>query len=311
MGELLAIEKGEPMSIMRLSSLEFLIEEAFKNLTRNVVISFASITTVTLTLLVVGVVGLAMVNIEYSSQHLPGKLEVAVFLKRNVPLQEAIGLANKVKSWEGVKEVKVVSKEEAWQDLKKELKREVDLSDIPNPLPHALRIKTVAPQYIISVAETLRKEQIVDEVREGREVAEKLQSLNNLIKWTGISLGLFLLLASSLIIGNAVRLAIYARREEIRIMQLVGATNFFIMGPFVLEGTAYSIFGGLLAFLILLLAYIYIYNHFPLSFFLLLPYQDVALPLFAAIFLLALLIGVVSSFLSTRYFLYKRGEEFE
>lgn len=299
------------MSSMRLSSLEFLIEEAFKNISRNVVISIASITTVALTLIVAGIVGIAMANIEYASQNLPGKLEVAVFFKKDVPLEEVKKLAEKVKGWEGVKEVKVVSKEEAWRALKKELAREIDLSDLSNPLPHALRIKTSAPEYIISVADALRKEGIVDEVREGREIAEKLQSLNRVIKWTGTIIGVFLFIASSLIIGNAVRLAIYARRQEIRIMQLVGATNLFIMAPFVLEGTLYGMLGGLLSFLILLLAYAYLYNHFPLSFIVLLPYQGITLPLFLFIFCLGILIGMGSSLISTRYFLGRKGEQFD
>lgn len=296
---------------MRLSSLEFLIEEAFKNITRNVVISIASITTIAITLLVVGVVGIAMANIEYASQNLPGKLEIAVFFEKDVPLDRVEKLAEEVKNWSGVKEVRIVRKEEAWRNLQKELERQIDLSDIPNPLPHTLRIKTVAPEYIISVAEALRKEQGVDEVREGKEIAEKLQSLNNLIKWIGITIGVFLLLASSLIIGNAVRLAIYARRQEIKIMQLVGATNLFIMGPFVLEGTAYGTLGGLLAFLLLLLAYTYLYNNFPLSFLVLLPSQGISLPLFLTLLSLGTIIGMGSSLISTRYFLSRRGEEFD
>jgi len=296
---------------MRLSSLEFLLEEAFKNISRNVVISIASITTVAFTLLVVGVVGIAMANIEYTSQNLPGKLEVAVFFKKDVPLEKVDKLAETVKGWQGVKEVWIVTKEEAWQDLQRELASEINLSDLRNPLPHALRIKTAAPQYIIAVADALRKEPQVDEVREGREVAEKLQSLNKTVKWTGIAIGIFLLIASSLIIGNAVRLAIYARRQEIKIMQLVGATNLFIMGPFIVEGTIYGLLGGLLAFLILFLGYSYLYNHFPLSFLGLLPYQDISLLLFLLIFALGIIIGMLSSFISTRYFLTKRGEEFD
>lgn len=296
---------------MHLSSLEFLIEEALKNITRNVVISIASITTVALTLLVAGVVGLAMANIQYASQNLPGKLEVAVFFKKDVTLEKVELLAKEVRNWEGVKEVKVVSKEEAWRALQRDLEREIDLSDLSNPLPHTVRIKTIAPQYIISVADALRGETIVDEVREGREIAEKLQSLNKIIKLTGILMGVFLLVASSLIIGNSVRLAIYARRQEIRIMQLVGATNLFIMAPFVLEGTAYGMLGGLLSFLLLLLAYTYLYNHFPLSFLVLLPYQKISLPLFFFVFSLGILIGMGSSFISTRYFLGRKGEQFD
>ncbi|MGC8844115.1 MAG: permease-like cell division protein FtsX [bacterium] len=296
---------------MPLSSLEFILEETFKNITRNFVISMASISTVAITLLVVGVIGVAMLNLEYASQNLPGKLEIAVFLKKDATLQGAQKLAEEVKSWNGVKDVQIVTREEAWQKLQKELEREVKLSDLPNPLPHSLRIKTNGPQFIIPVADALRKEPIVDEVREGREIAEKLQNLNNTIKWAGLILGIFLLIASFLIIGNAVRLAIYARRQEIRIMQLVGATDLFIMGPFVLEGTIYGILGGLIAFLLLSLAYGYLYNHFPLSFLILLPYQSLFLPLLLGILLLGIVIGMGSSIFSARYFLSRRREEFE
>ncbi len=296
---------------MRLSSLEFLIEEAFKNISRNVVISIASITTVAFTLLVVGILGIAVANIEYTSRNLPGKLEVAVFFKRDVALEKVEKLAEEVRNWEGVKEAQVVKREEAWRNLQQELKREIDLSDISNPLPHTLRIKTVAPEYIISVADALRKEQIVDEVREGKEVAERLQALNKIVKWIGMIIGVFLFVASFLIIGNAVRLAIYARRQEIRIMQLVGATNLFIMGPFVLEGTIYGMLGGLLAFLLLFLAYTYLYNHFPLPFLPFLPYEGITLPLFLLLFSLGIFIGMVSSFISTRYFLGRKGEQFD
>jgi cell division transport system permease protein len=311
MEESSAIGKEGFMSTMHLSSLEFLIEEGFKNITRNAVISLASISTVAITLLVVGVIGLAMANLEYASQNLPGKLEIAVFLKRDVNLEGAKKLAEEVRNWEGVKEVKVVTKEEAWKKLQKDLAREVNLSDLPNPLPHSLRIKAEGPQYIISIADALRKEDIVDEVREGREIAERLHTLNNTIKWTGLVIGVFLLIASFLIIGNAVRLAIYARRQEIRIMQMVGATDLFIMGPFVIEGTTYGLLGGLLAFLLLSLAYAYLYNHFPLSFLLLLPYQSLLLPLLLGILLLGIVIGMGSSFFSARYFLSSRREEFE
>lgn len=296
---------------MRLSSIEFLIEETLRSLGRNAIITAASISTTALTLLVVGIIVIAMVHIEHISQSLPGKLDIAVFLKPNASLSQAEALAKRVQEWEGVKEVKIIPKEEAWRDLQRELQREVDLSDIPNPLPHALRLKVDSPERIIAVAESLRKEPTVEEVRAGEEIAEKLRSFNRVLKSIGVILGTVLFVASFVIIGNAVRLAIYARRQEIRIMQLVGATDAFIAAPFILEGASYGLLGGALAYLLLLLSYTYVENHFPLAFISPLPSNSLWLPLLLLILPLGIFIGLLSSCLSTLYFLGQRREEFE
>ncbi len=296
---------------MRLSNIEFLIEETLRSLGRNAIITAASISTTALTLLVVGIIVIAMVHIEYLSQSLPGKLDIAVFLKPGASLTQAEALAERVKEWEGVKEAKVVPKEEAWRDLRKELQKEVDLSDIPNPLPHALRLRVDSPERIITIAETLRQESMVEEVRAGEEIAEKLRSFNRVLKLVGAILGTVLFVASFVIIGNAIRLAIYARRQEIRIMQLVGATDAFIAAPFILEGASYGLLGGALAYLLLLLSYTYAENHFPLAFVSLLPSNSLWLPLLLLILPFGIFIGLLSSCLSTLYFLSQRREEFE
>ena len=144
--------------------------------------------------------------------------------------------------------VKLVPKEVAWEAYRKHYPRPDDLSGLTeNPLPDKLEIVAASPKHTLRVADQVRALPGVDEVKEGRQVLRTLMAIAGVVRMGGIVLALVLALGTAAIISNAIRLTLFARRRDIRVMQLVGATNGFIRVPFVLEGMAEGALGGLLA----------------------------------------------------------------
>jgi len=165
-----------------------------------------------------------------------------------------------------VSDVKFVSKEEALRQTAERVGLDAELlqtntGDEPifaNPLPDSFTVRTVNPQDIPQVAREAGQVVGVAKVRYAQQLTEKLLVLARGIKISGVVVGVLLALATLMVISTTIRLTIYARRQEIRIMQLVGATNWFIRVPFIIEGILDGLAGGALAAAILLPLYSYV-----------------------------------------------------
>jgi cell division transport system permease protein len=238
---------------VRLSTLVFLIGEAGRNIRRNGMMSLAALSTVAITLAVFGGASFTLYRLNQYLDALPRQFEIAVFVDVKRTPAETRDLRQRVAALPGVSNVTVFSRDQAWAEMQQDdAKRRTDLTANvgANPLPDRLDVRVTDPRATLRIAEQLRKKARfpeIDSVRDDRETVERLLAAARLVRNVGGIIALLLFVASAIVIQNTIRLTVVARRREIRIMQLVGATAAFIRLPLVLEGILYGAVGALLA----------------------------------------------------------------
>ncbi|MDP3013365.1 MAG: permease-like cell division protein FtsX [Candidatus Subteraquimicrobiales bacterium] len=230
--------------------IKFFIDEAVVNFRRNWVMSIAAVSTVAVSLFTIGIfliVGFVLNNIIVQQEK---KVEIAVYLKEGAPQERIAELEKKIISWSEIESVDYVSKEEALKRMREWYgEKSSVLENLPgNPLPASLEIELKEPETVKEVAGRIKMPEVVDEVSYGEEqTIERLFAITRGIRWVGIIFGLLLCIDSLVLISNTIRLAIFARRKEVSIMKLVGATNWFVRLPFMLEGVIQGVLGAFVA----------------------------------------------------------------
>ncbi|MFA0761491.1 MAG: hypothetical protein HZLCBSQH_001599 [Candidatus Fervidibacterota bacterium] len=237
-----------------LSLLAFFLTEAWINLRRHGVATFATVFTVAL---VVGLWGAFALLVKGAQRWLlweGAKLErLCVFLKPQADEQVAYRLQKRLRRLPQVIAVRFVHREEGLRRIQQLFGDTVPLKDLigHNPLPHALEVTLQSPQAVARCAAILKKMPEVDEVAYPAAAVERFVQLLGQVRRGANVFSLLLAIAAFALIHNAIRLSLYGRRNEIRIMQLVGATVWTVRGPFIAEGFLYGVFGGLMALAIL------------------------------------------------------------
>jgi len=138
--------------------------------------------------------------------------------------EQALQLQAELESWQAIERVVLTPREVAWEEQKRKLAADVNLADIPNPLPDKLTVRVRDPEQLPAVAERIQQSLLVDEVIDSRAELQTVLSLSRLVRWVGLGAGGLLLLAALILIYNTVRLTIFSRQREVRVMALVGAT---------------------------------------------------------------------------------------
>ncbi|NUP98956.1 MAG: ABC transporter permease [Armatimonadetes bacterium] len=231
-------------------TLEFQLGELITNLRRNGVLTLAAVVTVMASLTILALFFLLQRNFQHLLDQQVNKAQISAFLARGLPETEISRLRQEIGALPGVAGLEYVSSEMAMERLQQTLgwsPEELKLLGDKSRLPAKFAIRPADPEQIAPLAQQLGKLQGVEDVRYGEKVVGPLTQLKRRFEQFGWAALLVLGVATSGIIGNAIRLTIYARRREIRIMQLVGATDGFIRTPFVLEGLVHGVTGGLLA----------------------------------------------------------------
>ncbi|OGP14287.1 MAG: hypothetical protein A2054_02305 [Deltaproteobacteria bacterium GWA2_55_10] len=235
------------------------------------------------------------------------KTQIVVYVKDNVSSAEA--MKDSIMKVAGVRGAEFVSKEKALSELKGALKGyEGILEGVDaNPLPASFEIKVLeennSPEGIAKVVGELKARDWAEDVQYSREWVEKLASFIKFMKIAAIGVGVFLGAATLFIMSNTIRLAVYARRSEIEIMKLVGASDMYVRAPFVIEGAVQGLFGGILAFAILAAGRAAIIGQVPsyLAFALEMPFP---VPVFLlALIMAGVVMGVAGSLISMNRFL--------
>lgn len=292
--------------------ISFFLKEAFGSLKRNYFMTIAALVTVFLSIVVLGGVLVFVFTTDALLKEVEQKVEITVYLKTNPdPTQDEIAaMQTEITSWDGeVKTCTFVSKEDALARIKEWFKDQPKVLDnlTGNPLPASFEIALVDPRAVDLVAARIQSqwEPIIDEVRFGEEVAEKLFAFVD--KARAFMLGFIVLLGvvAILLISNTIRLSIFARKREVEIMKLVGATNWFIRWPFVIEGVAVGFAGALLAAVVVLVLNNYLAGQVRSAItFLTMPLDAVPYVLVTVILLgVGVVIGAMGSALGLRRFL--------
>jgi Cell division protein len=281
--------------------------EAFSSLWRNYFMTIAAVVTVFLSMVVLGVVMVFVWNINAVLKDVEQKVEISVFLKDSASSTDIEAMQKEILAMPEVKDSQFVSKDEALKRLKEDLKDHQDiLKNLPsNPLPASFEISLKDPELASGVAKRFEGRPIVDEVRYGKEIADRIFKVTSVIR--NISLVFIFLLGAVaiLLISNTIRLSIYARRREVEIMKLVGATNWFIRWPFVIEGLTVGVTGAVAAFVVVMLGTNLVIDRIrEYLLFLTVPFDALGSGQLAVVLLgVGALIGAVGSGLGLRRFL--------
>ena len=292
---------------MIFENMGFYFREALLSFRRRALISMATILSITTILIIVGVFLLISINSSLFLENIESQLEIVVYLEDNISKAEQNNLKSNITSIDGIKEVKFVSKEEAYQRLLKNLGEQKDiLSAIEkNPLPASFEIQVKDPEVIEQIANRIAEFKKVEEVEYGREIVEKLLNFTYIFRGAGMLVLALLVFASILIISTIIKITVYARRNEIEIMSLAGATSWFIKWPFIIEGFLQGFISAVLSVIILYNLYFFATNKvnqvipfLPLV----VDYMDL-LPIGIAIMLLGSFVGILGSMFSVGKYL--------
>ena len=232
--------------------IRYLLREAMINLKRNALVVLGAILAAFLSLLLVfSAVVLAEV-VRSNTDRWEDGVRLIAFLQDELSIDATTALQNEVQSWDGVDGVAYFSKADAYEEALELFKDEPALLDIvkedPTFLPASLRIKPVSTDDYSDIGDRLVATPGVRNVQRGDETIERIRDLKTILTRLTVGAAIALGLAAVALIANTIRMAIYSRREEIGIMKLVGAGNWFVRIPFLLEGMIEGLIGGLLAF---------------------------------------------------------------
>lgn len=238
--------------------LRYILEDALVNIRRSRWRALAAIGTIAVSFLIVGIFLIITRNLGALLSEWKEQFQITVFLEDGITAEQLALLKKRIQSESAVKAMTYTSKEEALQNFRRELKGKESLLEGlgENPLPASFQIRvhesSQTPEALGKLSAFLSRLEGVEDVMYGQEWVDRLAAAVRILRLLGLSVGLALGLASVLIVSNTIRLAVYARADEIEIMRLVGATKMHIRAPFLLEGL---IQGGLGAGLALLLLY--------------------------------------------------------
>ncbi len=233
---------------MRFSGWIYGCGEALRGLYRNKWMTVASVGVVVVTLLMLGGFMLVNLNLNYITEDVKGQVEIVLYVEERASQAERKALHEKLVAHSSLSEVRFVSRYEALQRLKKQMGDIVEgyESAEENPLPDSFELRTHRPEAVGAVAKELESYPAVARVTYGEETVERLFAATRAIQLVGLALMVGLAVTAIFLIAHTIRLTVFIRRREIMIMKYVGATNWFIRWPFVLEGLIIGFTGALL-----------------------------------------------------------------
>lgn len=293
---------------MKIRTFKYFVREACKSMRRNGLMTLASISTVALSLFMLGIFICGVVNLNNMADNLENQVQISIYLKDDLTTEQIMSVGKKIKEIPHIKEIKFVNKEEAMQDFKQRLGDQQQLVNAlngVNPLPNSYVLTFENPEDVKATAKTVSQFPGVESSHYGQDIVEQLFKITQVIRIGGIVLIGFLAAATLFIISNTIRLTVFARRKEIGIMKYVGATNGFIRWPFLLEGMMLGCIGSLIA-----VACVWEFYHFvtveveeSLAFFPLVPMYPFFFYLLGNLVLVGIIIGAIGSTISIRQYM--------
>lgn len=292
-------------------SMRFFMKQAFTSLWRNGVMSVASIAVLMSCLVVLGCFALLLVNFNVNLNNIAKTNVIKVFCDTSLEEKDIKGIESKIKGLSSVEECKHITKEEALQTFKDKSPEHADayndFSGENNPLCDEFDVhyKIDAESDVFELESQLRNIDGVTKVNSVYEIAKTIDNLRNGIMLIFTVFLVILFVVSIFVIINTIKLAVYARKDEISVMRYVGATNRFITLPFIFEGIIIGVIASLLAFGI----ETYIYNYVAgssmaaLSVVEIVGYEKVFLPLLGGFVVVGMVTGIIGSVASLRKYL--------
>jgi len=294
--------------------LGFFLKEATRSLGRNAVPSFAAMASVLVTVLVLGVFIPIVQATTGAANEVREKVLVDVYLKTNASQADVDRVRQRLtQDTPYVGSVEFVSKEKAYAQERKRNPEAYELLG-SNPLPHTFRVTPDNPNNVEKLRDALAPvtgsgqraaiDPSIDEVKNRRDDTQKILTATRVVKLSMGALAVLLVLASILLIANTIRLSLFARRREVEVMKLVGATDWFIRWPFIIEGVVMGALGGVLAILLLAVGKVAFLDPLAEDFALIASPDTINFPVLVALLLIAsVVVAAAGSGLSLRRFL--------
>jgi cell division transport system permease protein len=241
-----------------------IIKTAWHGFWRNGWLSLVAIFIMMQVLLLVGIFTSLNLGVAQAIQAINERIDVAVFFKDYVPENDILAFQQKITNLSGVKSIQFVSHQKALESYVASNQRNKELLDIVGNdstfFPASLEIKVDNPNLLETVVQRVKDQDqsgliAQTSLEKNQVVINKLRNFNRLLMWGNLIVSFILIVIALLIIFNTIRITIFTRKEEIEIMKLVGATDWYIRWPFILEGVLYGIMGAILAFLLTLAVY--------------------------------------------------------
>lgn len=214
--------------------------ETFFDIKRTGIVNIVIITTMAAILTIFGSFFRSAMSISSFAHELGNVLEISVYLKNNA---DANTVKKRIKEFEHVEGVRIIAKEASWSNLK----REMNLPEVENPLPDTLHVKVDKPQNIDEVFANVKKLSSVEDMSYAQELAKRIQTLNHVVNTITVFVVIIMAILTITIINNTIQLVIQSRKDEIEIMRLMGVSNWYIRFPLIMQGAFYGFMGSILA----------------------------------------------------------------
>jgi cell division transport system permease protein len=276
------------------------------NLTRNFLMSAAAFSTATIALLTLGLFLTMVFNFNRMANELSSQVEIRAFLKHDVAAPQIKSMMETLERIPQVKSVQYVSPEQALKVLEKGLNLNLDMPTDENPLPPALVIRVNDTRQIETVAAQVGGLSGVADMKYGESILRKILALSMMVKFVGLFVSILMGAGTLFTLVNTIRLTVIARRAEIRTMQLVGATGWFIRWPFLLEGVFIGAVGAVFSTMVLSFGYLLLFSSIQENLGFLFPLVDrgeMIRTLFALLMICGVVMGFSGSYISVTRFL--------
>ena len=241
-----------------MNSLVYNVKQGFTQIFRNRGMSIASIFSILAMLFILGIFFVIVVNLNLFTEVVKQDYDqIEVYLKDEVTVEQAQGIMNQIKTHEGAVDVAYRSKDDALNIMKQRWGESAYLLDSlgDNPLPASVLISVDSIDSAEDVSKFASALEGVEDVQYFRETVEKLTKVTNFLQVGAIVVMVFLIIVSVVVVSNTIKLTVFARAKEIKIMKYVGATNWFIRGPFMAEGIIIGIFSAIISTILVSLLY--------------------------------------------------------
>ena len=294
---------------MKINTINYFIVDALKSIKRNITVSFAAMLTVLVTFFVLGTFTLVGLNFNKTIEDVADKIEIKVYLQDDIKLVNQREVEIKLAEQEGVKAVTYESKDEAFTKLKKDLEGNSGMLEgyslENNPLASSYIVTLEDASYAGDVSKAVEDMTGVESITNQQELIEKISNVVDFVQILGIVLFFVFIGVSIFLIMNTIKLAVYSRRREVGIMKFVGATDWFIRWPFVIERIKIGAVGSLLATAILYFIYRGVFGFIASNLLIanLVPVSFVLTTLLGGFLLGGIVVGAIGSIAALRKFL--------
>jgi len=292
---------------MILHHTKYFFSQAFNSISRNRLLSLATVTTVTVCILILGIAMLLFLNTSSLMSNLESDVEINAFLNKDLTQSQIADVKTQIEALPGIDSVLFVSKDQALQNLQKSFGGEsynLGTTMGRNPLPNSYQIKAKDPHNVPALAAQIDQLYGVDKVNYGEGLVERLFKMTQWIRTISIVIILLLAMGAVFLIATTIRLAIYARRKEIYLMKLIGATDWFVRWPFFLEGVLLGSAGALIALIFLGAGYSSILHNVKAVLFIsLLNNSGILFTVYGGLLLTGAVLGTVGTLISLNRYL--------